>query len=190
MIAPTPIPAWLVAEVDEYFVPLPFEPVSILDVGANIGAFAVRAHERWPRARITCCEPMPYNVCQLRRNAPAGTTIVSAAVREHTGVDEIFIGDNFVTSGFVQFGRQTAHRLLVECIAARELPSCELVKVDTEGSELEILRHLDLSATKAIFLEHHSRADADAIHALLAPGFDLVGGDSGQPIGTLRFVRR
>lgn len=39
VIAPAPIPARLFAEVDEYLVPLPFEPESLLDVGANIGTF-------------------------------------------------------------------------------------------------------------------------------------------------------
>jgi len=138
-IAPQPIPEWLDDEVSEYFLPLPFEPATILDIGANIGTFSRRAHAKWPGARIVCCEPMPFNVVHLRRNAPADATIISAAVREYSGVDEIFIGDLFVTGGFVQFGRQTENTLMVECIAASELPPSELVKIDTEGCEVEIL---------------------------------------------------
>jgi FkbM family methyltransferase len=189
-IHPEPIPKWLYDEVDQYFIPLPFEPATILDVGANIGAFAQRAREKWPRARIVCCEPMPFNIVRLRRNAPADTTIISAAVREQSGVDEIFIGDNFATGGFVQFGRQTRQKLLVECIAAKELPPCDLVKIDTEGSEVEILRNLQLQRAQAIFLEHHSRADAETIKAMLAPEYRLVGADSGKALGTFAFVRR
>jgi FkbM family methyltransferase len=189
-IDPQPIPQWLYDEVNEYFIPLPFEPATILDLGANIGAFTQRAHERWPGARIVCCEPMPFNVVHLRRNAPADTTIISAAVREQSGVDEIFIGDLFVTGGFVQFGRQTKHTLMVECIAAGELPPCELVKIDTEGCEVEILRNLQLQRTQALFLEHHSRADAETIKEMLAPEFHLVSGDSGEAIGTFSFLRR
>jgi hypothetical protein len=79
---------------------------------------------------------------------------------------------------------------LVECVAARELPPSDLVKVDTEGCELEIVRNLNLERTRAIFLEHHSRADADAIKAMLTPAFDLVGVDEGQALGTFSFVRR
>jgi FkbM family methyltransferase len=189
-IHPQPIPKWLYDEVDQYFIPLPFEPATILDIGANIGAFAQRAHEKWPGAQIVCCEPMPFNVVHLRRNAPADASIISAAVREQSGVDDIFIGDNFVTGGFVQFGRQTQQKLLVECIAARELPPCELVKIDTEGSEVEILRNLQLQRTRAFFLEHHSRADAETIKAMLAPEYRLVGCDSGKAIGTFAFLRR
>jgi FkbM family methyltransferase len=190
IIPPQPIPEWLYAEVDRYFIPLPFQPKSILDVGANIGAFAQRARSRWPEALIICCEPMPFNVCHLRRNISGRVVITSAAVREHSGVDEIFVGDNFATGGFVQFGRQTGQRLLVECIAARELPPCQLVKIDTEGSEVEILRNLCLSETRAIFLEYHSRADAQTITAMLSPDFDCIGAESGEEIGTLAFLRR
>ena len=190
IIQPQAIPQWLYKEVEEYFIPLPFEPKSILDIGANIGAFAQRAHNEWPSAHIICCEPMPFNVCHLRRNVYAGATVISAAVREFSGIDDIFIGDNFVTGGFVQFGRQTKQSIMVECIAANELPSCELVKIDTEGCEVEILKKLFLGKTQAIFLEHHSRADAETIKAMLAPEFNLYGGDSGEAIGTFTFLRR
>ncbi len=190
LIPPEPVPLWLSDEVDQYFIPLPFEPATILDIGANIGAFAQRARARWPKARIVCCEPMPFNVVQLRRNAPAGTAIISAAVREQSGIDEIYIGDHFATGGFVQFGRQTQQKFLVECIAARELPPCDLVKIDTEGSEVEILRNLPLQETRAVFLEYHSRADAETIKAMLAPEFRLVGHDSGKALGTFAFLRQ
>jgi FkbM family methyltransferase len=190
LIHPQPIPKWLYDEVDQYFIPLPFQPATILDIGANIGAFAQRAHEKWPDAQIVCCEPMPFNVVHLRRNAPARTAIISAAVREQSGVDDIFIGDHFVTCGFVQLGRQTQQKLMVECIAAGELPPCDLVKIDTEGSEVEILRNLQLQRTRALFLEHHSRADAETIKAMLDRDYRLVGCDSGKALGTFAFVRR
>jgi FkbM family methyltransferase len=185
-----PIPQWLHDEVAEYFVPLHFEPKTILDIGANVGAFAQTAHKYWPKAHIVCCEPMPYNLSYLRRNVPLGTEIISAAIRAHSGIDEIFIGDNFLTSGFFQLGRQTQQSILVECVAARELPSCELVKIDTEGCEIQILTHLPLQATRAIFVEYHSRADADAIKAMLASHFRLVSIDAGQDLGTMSFIRR
>ncbi len=106
------IPDWLRKEVEQYFIPFPFEPNSIVDIGANIGAFAQRAHQQWPAAHIYCYEPMPFNLIQLRRNVPNGTTVVSAAVRAQSGLDEIFISDNFVTGGFSQLGRQTQKNFL------------------------------------------------------------------------------
>lgn len=194
-IPPQEIPRWLLDEVAEYFVPLPFRPRTILDIGANIGAFAKVAHQVWPESRITCCEPMPFNVCHLRRNVPHGTEVISAAIRGHSGVDEILVGDNLATGGFFNLGRQTERRILVECLAASELPSCELVKIDTEGCEVEILRSLPLHDTKAIFLEYHSRADAVAIRELLERDFARYTATRDAPsppaeIGTFAFLRR
>ena len=191
IIEPQVIPEWLHNEVEEYFViPLPFEPKTVLDIGANIGAFAQRAQKIWPNATVICCEPMPFNVSQLRRNVADNTVIVSAAIRAFSGIDEILVGDSFVTGGFHSLGRQTAQRILVECIAAKELPSCELVKIDTEGCEVEILKNLSLHNTQAIFLEHHSRTDAEIIKSMLTREFDLVNADSGNEIGTFCFVRK
>lgn len=193
-ILPQEIPRWLLDEVAEYFVPLPFRPRTILDIGANIGAFATVSHQLWPEARITCCEPMPFNVCHLRRNVPNGGEVISAAIRGHSGVDEILVGDNLATGGFFSIGRQTERRILVECLAASELPSCELVKIDTEGCEVEILRSLPLQDTKAIFLEYHSRADAVTIRELLDREFALHpatgNARSSGEIGTFAFLRR
>jgi len=190
IIGPQAIPQWLLNEVEEYFIPLPFAPKTILDIGANIGAFTQQAYNKWPHAHVICCEPMPFNVVHLRRNVHPGATIISAAVRAHSGVDGIFIGDNFVTGGFIQFGRQTQQRILVECIAAKELPSCELVKIDTEGCEVEILKNLSLQNTLAIFLEYHSRADAEIIKAMLTEEFQFIGNDSGEAIGTFTFLKK
>lgn len=194
------IPRWLIDEVNEYFVPLPFRPRTILDIGANIGAFATVAHRMWPEARIICCEPMPFNVCHLRRNVPRGTELISAAIRAHSGVDEIMLGDNLATGSFVNIGRQSDRRIIVECLAAAELPSCELVKIDTEGCEVEILRSLPLDQTKAIFLEYHSQNDARTIREMLDRDFAICDQhdqadphgkrDPNRDLGTLAFLKR
>ncbi|WGE30901.1 hypothetical protein PHA77_18075 (plasmid) [Edwardsiella tarda] len=63
------IPEWLRCEVNEYFsTPITLQPTTILDIGANIGAFALRAHQEWPDAYIACYEPMPNNVQLLRQH--------------------------------------------------------------------------------------------------------------------------
>jgi len=52
---------------------IPFEhphPV-ILDIGANIGAFAKWARGRWPNALIHCYEPEELNHVMLRRTLDA-----------------------------------------------------------------------------------------------------------------------
>lgn len=186
------IPEWLHKEVSEYFkqIPREYNACKVLDIGANIGAFTVAAQERWPNADVICYEPMPMNVCQLRKNVGPGTVIVSAAVRKNCGVDFIYAGDSFVTSGFKQLGRQTDQRIMVECIGADELPACEVIKIDTEGCEVEILTNLDLSCAHYIMIEHHTVEDRQTIIDFLASEFDLIYDESGVAVGTLVFQHR
>jgi len=186
------IPDWLENEVEDYFRFVSFEssPRLILDIGANIGAFALRAHNQWPNARILCYEPMPPNLYQLRENVSLDYgTVFPYAICGTSGVREIYVGDMFVTSGFVKGPRQTSQKIAVQCMAAADLPGADLVKIDTEGSEVEILRGLNLSATSIIMLEHHSKADAKLIKNMLTADFRLLHDESDREIGTMVFER-
>ena len=186
------IPHWLENEVDDYFRFVSFEssPRLILDIGANIGAFALRAHKQWPNAWILCYEPMPPNLDQLKKNvSPDYGVVFPYAICGTSGVREIYVGDMFVTSGFVKGPRQTSQKIAVQCMAAADLPAANLVKIDTEGSEVEILRGLDLSAASIIMLEHHSRADAKLIKDMLTAHFRLLRDESDREIGTMVFER-
>lgn len=184
------IPNWLIKEVEEYFIDLQsidIYPSTILDIGANIGCFSMLCYEKWNQSHITCIEPIPFNIVQLRKNVGNYAQIISAAVREKSGVDEIYIGDNFVTSSFFQIGRQTQNKLLVECIAANDLPSSELVKIDTEGCEVEIIKNLNLSNTKIITLEYHSKTDFKFIKNFLNLTFSCVSCNDYEDIGIATF---
>ena len=62
---------WIAKEVWEYDIPgLELETPFVLDIGANIGAFACWALERWPGAEVNCYEPVPANFDMLRQNVP------------------------------------------------------------------------------------------------------------------------
>jgi FkbM family methyltransferase len=185
------VPEWLVREVEDYFVvPLMASPKVIVDIGANIGAFALRARKAWPDAKIIAYEPLPSNVAHLRANLdPDWSEVVPCAVKAEGGQQDMFLGDLFVTGGFERAGRQTLNRIAVDCVAARDLPSCDLLKIDTEGSEVEILRGADLTGVQAILVEHHSREDAETIKAMLG-AFDCLHEEPDKEVGTLVFERR
>lgn len=185
------IPEWLSKEVEDYFATtITAKPKIILDIGANIGAFAQRAHQEWPDAKIISYEPMPFNVEALRNNVDSEWCQVEPfGVREIAGDEDIYVGDMFVTGGFKKGERQTENKILVTCVAASTLPSADLVKVDTEGCEVEILRNLDLSKTQVVMVEHHSLQDAKAIKELLSDRFAVIHGEIEREVGTEIYQR-
>ncbi|MCL2713569.1 MAG: FkbM family methyltransferase [Alphaproteobacteria bacterium] len=165
-------------------------PRVVIDIGANIGAFALRAHRQWPGARIIAYEPLPSNVARLRANLGVWAEIVPAAVRATSGTQSIFLGDLFVTGGFTKGVRQREDQIAVDCVAAKDLPGCDLLKIDTEGSEVEILSNINLDRINTILVEFHSRKDADTIRRRLSSSFDCISGQSGEEVGTLILERR
>jgi hypothetical protein len=74
---------------------------------------------------------------------------------------------------------------------AEELPSCEFVKVDTEGAEVDIINRLDLSNTRALVVEYHRVADAGKIiDRMEEAGFDNVEHRAHElNRGTIKFAR-
>jgi len=175
------IPNWLQAEVAEYDLEISPPPASVLDIGANIGAFALRCHARWPKAALRCYEPVAENyrdlVENLRLKTPASKRIQAYrfAVRSFNGRDKILIGDQGVTCGFHQLGRQTNITEKVMCVDAAEISRADLVKIDTEGCEVEIVSRLDLSKTRALVVEYHRPADSGILKTIAATaGFRLL----------------
>jgi FkbM family methyltransferase len=186
------VPEWLSKEVEDYFaITLNVKPKTVLDIGANIGAFALRAHQEWPKAKIVCYEPVMSNVERLRKNVDAKWCQVEPyGIKVNAGEDQIFVGDMFVTGSFIKGARQTSETVKVTCVAAADLPSYDLVKIDTEGCELEILENLDLSKTQAIMLEHHSLSDALKIKELLSLDFKILQDQTTVEVGTEIYLRK
>jgi FkbM family methyltransferase len=129
------------------------EKVLILDIGANCGAFAVWAADRWPKATIHCYEPQPEALGYLTRNArDLPVTIHGLAVTDATsfGVPLRLGKHNLGEASFHNLGCQTNDTIPVDTISAQTLPPCEILKIDTEGSEVTILSaYFGLSMTEA-----------------------------------------
>jgi len=172
-----PILPWMQKEVAAYDLVMVPPPKSILDIGANIGAYTLRCAERYPDAHISAFEPVEATYKILRENTRhlSNFSCSHMAVRAEGGVDHIFLGDHAVTCSFHQRGRQTQLKEKVHCLAAELVRPAELVKIDTEGCEVEILKHLNLDGTRAVVVEYHSIEDMEAIMSFLhAAGFKLL----------------
>lgn len=168
----------------EYESGLSGERLTVADIGANVGAFAIWALARWPGSRVTAYEPNPGTFEILQRNVAAfdGITAVNAAIYPTTEPSVRFFAryDGDGEAGVLECSEETfesvpeKHRLNVPALHPKDVSGADVVKIDAEGSEAEILRHLDLSSTSLVLLEFQNDSNRQAIKELLEPGFDLI----------------
>jgi FkbM family methyltransferase len=168
----------------------------IVDLGAHVGMFSVRAAANHPRARIVAVEPDRLNLRVLRemleRNAASSCewTLVEACAATHPGTVRLVEDGSYVSrvedvgdppSGFeARPERSTTGVPAIDVLPLIE--GADLVKMDIEGSEWPILEDERLrdSNVAHIFLEYHRWAcphpdpRAYAIELLERAGFTLV----------------
>jgi FkbM family methyltransferase len=147
-----------------YEIDLGADPRLILDLGANVGYAAVAFALRYPRARVLAVEPEPGNVQLLRRNAAAfaGIDVIEGAVWPHDAA--LALED----PGKGRWGfrvREAGDRGTVRAVTVPQLieraggSSIDLMKIDIEGSELELFAEATswLDQVGALVIELHDR---------------------------------
>src|SRR5678816_1726198 len=101
----------------------------ILDVGANIGTFAIWASYRWPGSTIHCYEPMPDNFAMLKNNvAQFGdrVTIHNVAIGDPSH-KEMFLGaNNCGECSFFQLGEKQQQTVAVHTEPPTILPPAQI----------------------------------------------------------------
>ena len=166
-------------------VPFLSDPRVIIDVGANIGAAAVYFASVYPHARVISFEPAPAAFALLQKNVSgfANVTPHNFGLLDHDCEMPLHLGkDDAVTNSLLpnaltkgetvtvtlRHAAETLHRLGIDAI--------DILKIDTEGCELPILRNLTkiLPRTKSIYLEYHDETDRIAIDLLLRDTHILV----------------
>ena len=165
---------------------------TVIDIGANIGAFSVAAAKAGAAA-IWAFEPVPANQALLRENVAANrlqtiVQLVPNAVAREPGTLTLYTRDTDAGGGTLY---PEIHRswhasdgamasdirpIEVQCVNLNEffgrekIQYCDLLKLDCEGAEFEIIDSLDADTVKAIgavVFEYHSDGKLDAIIALL-----------------------
>ncbi len=146
----------------------------VIDIGGNIGVFAVHAARQTPRGRVYAFEPSGENYELLRQNISLNKfeniSAFHAAVVGTPGPVKLYLNHQ---GGFhsIQSDRRSdssKYELvegvkLQEIFDRHEIAHCDLLKIDCEGAEYEILYNLPrqyFDRIDRITMEYHGSADA------------------------------
>jgi len=159
---------------------------TVLDIGANIGVSALYLGSIFPKAEVHAFEPEPNNCELLRANTQACPRIRvhPFALGRHDGELTLFSSD--VAANFGGFSahalgsdpsrtQRVALRHAGRALAEIGIRGVDVIKIDTEGSEWDILSAFDpalLSGVQLIMGELHGVSDFELLH-FLQPMFDI-----------------
>lgn len=148
----------------EYDAPYQGTELTILDIGANVGAFALWANLRWPRSTIHAYEPGPGTFEILQRNVASLPNVVCSQVAVYPSDEPTaaffsrYDGDGgagLVDALKTTFKSMPQHQIQqVPVVSPRTLPRADIVKIDAEGSECEIIANMDLAHVSLLMVEY------------------------------------
>jgi FkbM family methyltransferase len=152
-----------------YDLHLPFQPKTILDLGANAGFTTIFFARQYPSAEIACVEPVPDNVELLRKNielnyVQAQVFPSAISVTDGSLEMELDVNDYGHKVAGIEYGKKFAGKTIqVEALSIPTLLNklgwsrISLLKVDIEGYEAILLKECCdwLSIVDAICIECH-----------------------------------
>lgn len=174
----------------EYAVFGALENPYIIDIGANVGGFAVWAHEFFKNAKIDCYEPIKENFNLLRQNT-AGTDIAirNFAIGKEDGERQMYYGLHNCGEASLYAGEEQAKEgEIVKVMSAKHLPRCDIMKIDTEGAEIEILENL-VNFPMIFLIEFHSANNRRRIDELLLDYTLIECTMRGYNYGILKYIK-
>ena len=168
---------------------IPFDPATppiVIDIGANVGAFAKWAVHRWPSCSVHCYEPQPKNFERLQR------TVATLAPFGRVTCNQVAVSDTNGTTALVQAGvncgewsiniprydPDDTETYMVKTILATALPKGDILKIDAEGAEMQIISCLgqNIGDFSAVMIEFHNDWLVPHVKEMMARGgFALVG---------------
>ena len=156
----------------------------IIDVGANVGFFAIHASSLNPVVEIHAFEPFPGNLEQMKRNLELNpgrhVHIHPQAISDQSGAVTLFFtpgDDSGCALGETKMSQGKNQSCSVEALGVNELlaacgvDKCDLLKMDCEGSELSILRAAapnTLAKIDCIIMEYHAADEVDSLRSILS----------------------
>lgn len=191
-------------EDHEYGIPPQFVaagPLTIVDIGANVGLFALYMKNFRPDSDIYCFEPVPQTVALLRKNIKdhEGIAIYPYALSNRCGTSEIHLhsansGENSLKFDKADGGQTAVVQVMDAATAFGQigLTYIDILKIDTEGCEVEILESLQpyLPYVGIVMAEYHTEKDRRRIDDALQGHtlFDAKVCQAQLGLGTVKYI--
>lgn len=154
----------------------------ILDIGGNIGGFSLWADKRWANSKIYSYEPIKDNFNLLKENTKDMDNIVisNVAIGSKEETRRMYYGaHNVGECSFINGAEQTEDGEDVSVMPANLLPDANIVKIDTEGAEIEILENM-IVKPDVYLIEFHSAYNRRRIDNILYD-YTLMAADIKNP---------
>jgi FkbM family methyltransferase len=152
---------------------------TILDIGANIGAATVFLATKYPGATVYAFEPANRPFALLRQNVEKlpNVRVFPFGLFSHDSSVSLYPGRTDTVESSIWNSARTSPdsetislRCAVQVLGEFAIDQIDILKIDTEGCEVPILRSLTdfLPSVKLIYVEYHSDRDRRLIDQLLA----------------------
>ncbi len=167
------------------------EDFVVVDVGAHIGGFSIRAAQRAPGGRVFAYEASGKNFSMLEANKKLNKLqnlhIENAAVSDQRGKMKFFLpGENGALGSLLQDSNSPSETVrtitLKNIFEEHDLKQINYLKMDVEGAEYNILAGCNeetLAKIQHIVMEYHefqgdSRSHRDLVNILQSHGFRVA----------------
>jgi FkbM family methyltransferase len=165
----------------------------VIDIGANVGAFTRWSYARWSSIKTFCFEPIKDNFETLKKNTSDldNVEIYNCAIGSSDRKQKMFYGRNNEGEASLFLGKEQIEAgEEVDVICAGKLPKCDVMKIDAEGSEIEILEHYKQDPLIYI-IEYHSEKNRLKIDKILNKKYILHASNSEYvDYGILKYVSK
>lgn len=132
----------------------------VIDIGAQYGDFAILCAKIWKAERIYAFEPLKKNyelaLKLFQLNEINNIELKNLAIGSENGFAEAEVGETMLRL----LGNKVSGDIMVSAIDSMPFESVDLIKIDSEGSELEVLKGADSTILKfhpRLIIEVHSR---------------------------------
>lgn len=123
---------------------------TVIDIGANIGAFSLYASQKASRGIVYCFEPFPDNYQllkeQLRINHIQNVQAFNLGVSNKAGQQDLYLSGINTGGHSLQF-EQAAGKVTIQTTTLEQfcqdhqIHHIDFLKLDCEGSEFDIIKH-------------------------------------------------